>query len=279
MNTYGKRGILVRLLYLMVAMLWYVLTLGGRLGRESVVVLCYHGILFDHRKMFQWQMSRISGKTVEASDFAQLEVSQILERPKICITFDDAFANLLDNALPVLELYRIPAIVFAVGDNLGEKPNWFLPPGHPESNEMVMSLEQLANISKSSLVRIGSHTLTHPDLVKSQSGQIRTELVESKQKLESLLGFCVEDIALPYGSNNEETLTLAQEAGYKRVYTLNPRPTCPLQGNPVIDRFSMSPDVWKIEFLLTCAGAYAWLYPWRNLLRIIRAKNPDSRKK
>ena len=65
MSTYGKRGALVRLLYLMVAMVWYVLSLGGRLGRGSVVVLCYHGIRGDQCKSFRWQMSRVSGKTVE----------------------------------------------------------------------------------------------------------------------------------------------------------------------------------------------------------------------
>ncbi len=270
MSVYGKRGVLVRLLYLMVAMLWYVLTLRGRLGCGSVVVLCYHGIPFDYRKGFQWQMSHISGKTVENPALVRAETSQTMERPKICITFDDAFANLLDNALPALEQYRIPAIIFPVADNLGEKPQWHMLQGHPESNERIMTPKQLAAMSKNSLIKIGSHTLTHPELATIQSEQIRTELVESKKKLESALSICVEDVALPHGSYNDEVLTLAQELEYKRIYTLDPKVYDSGSENPIVGRFSMSPDVWKIEFMLTCAGAYAWLYPWRRFIRQFR---------
>jgi peptidoglycan/xylan/chitin deacetylase (PgdA/CDA1 family) len=217
-------------------------------------------------------MSRISGKTVETLDFRRMEALRTTGHPKVCITFDDAFANLLDNALPALKRYRIPAIVFAVADNLGEIPNWHMPQGHSESNEMVMTAEQLAAISKNSLVKIGSHTMTHPDLVKIRSEQIRTELVESKVKLESLLDICIEDLALPHGSYNEEVLTLAQEMGYKRIYTLDPQATDFEDGNPIVGRFSMSPDAWNVEFMLTCAGAYAWLYPWRRFVRRLKGR-------
>ena len=126
MSVYGKRGVLVRLLYLMGAMVWYVLSLGGRSGRGSVVVLCYHGIRGDQCKSFRWQMSRVSGKTVETLDFERMGALRTTGHPKVCITFDDAFGNLLDNALPVMEQYRIPAIVFAVADNLGKRPCWAL---------------------------------------------------------------------------------------------------------------------------------------------------------
>ena len=94
MSIYGKRGVLIRILYLVGAMLWYVLSLGGRLGHGEVVVLCYHGIPFDSRARFRWQMFRVSGKTVETLDFDRKEVLRTTGHPKVCITFDDAFANL-----------------------------------------------------------------------------------------------------------------------------------------------------------------------------------------
>ncbi len=269
MSTYGKRGILVRLLYLMGAMVWYVLSFGGRLGRGSAVVLCYHGIRGDQCKSFRWQMSRVSGKTVETLDVERMEALRTTGHPKVCITFDDAFANLLDNALPVMEQYRIPAIVFAVADNLGKRPCWALPAGDPDSCENIVTSRQLADLSKHSLVKIGAHTLTHPDLTKIPRDQIKTELTDSKEKLEELLGCPVEELALPHGWYNEEVLTLAQEAGYKRIYTLTPRLACPSSGDPLIGRFLMSCDVWPVEFYLTCAGAYAWLSPWRNFIRTV----------
>jgi peptidoglycan/xylan/chitin deacetylase (PgdA/CDA1 family) len=133
-----------------------------------------------------------------------------------------------------------------------------------------MTTEQLVAVSKNPLFRIGSHTLTHPDLAKIRPDQLKTELTDSKLRLEYFLGSPIEDLALPFGSYNTEVLRMAREAGYKRIYTVEPKPINPMSEEPVIGRFSMSPDVWKIEFLLTCCGAYTWLYPWRRLIRLIR---------
>lgn len=226
----------------------------GLFGKQGAVVLCYHSIFRCQKECFRQQMAQI----------------QTEKYSRVYITFDDAFANLLDNALPILEQYQIPATIFAVADNLGEIPNWHMPQGHCESNERIMTPEQLAVISENSLIRIESHTLTHPDLAKIQSEQIRIELIESKQQLEALLGVHIESLALPHGSYNEEVLTLAQEAEYKMIYTLDPKVYDSEPGNSVIGRFSMSPDAWKIEFMLTCAGAYSWLHPWRRFIRLIR---------
>lgn len=186
------------------------------------------------------------------------------------MTFDDAFANLLDNAIPILERYQVPAMIFAVADNLGNHPRWRMPDGHPEANEPTMTAEQLQAASNNPLIRIGSHTMTHPNLVTIPDDQLRFELGESKRKLEETVGYLIVDLALPHGSYNDQVLSEALKAGYKRIYTLDPKPYDPSSANPVIGRFSVSPDVWKNEFLLTCAGAYSWLYPWRKLIRGIR---------
>lgn len=272
MSTYGKRGIVVRLIYLIGAMLWYIFSFGGQLGRKGIVVLCYHGISSADRNKFKWQMSHISCKSVETADLAKIEKPQSIMQPKVYITFDDAFENFLDNALPSLEQYGIPAIVFAVAGNLGNKPRWQLPEGNPDSEQNIMTDTQLSDLSEHSLIKIGSHTLTHFDLVTIPSDQILTELVDSKEQLEDMLKCTVDEIAFPHGSYNEQVLGLAQEAGYKRFYTLDPKPVCPASGSPVIGRFTMSPDVWKIEFILTCAGSYAWLCLWRKAVRALKGK-------
>jgi peptidoglycan/xylan/chitin deacetylase (PgdA/CDA1 family) len=215
-------------------------------------------------------MSRVSGKTVETLDSRRMEAFRTTGHPKVYITFDDAFENLLENAVPALERYQIPAVVFAVAGNLGRKPEWAISPEHPEASESIMTSDQLVTLSKNSLVRIGSHTLTHPDLTAISSDQVRAELLDSKRQLETLLGCPVEDLALPHGRYNDNVLAIALEAGYKRIYTLDPKPACFSSGNPVIGRFSMSFDVWPVEFYLTCAGAYSWLLPWRNFLRDVR---------
>lgn len=243
--------ILKRLVYLLVSSVFYVLTCRRRRG---AVVLCYHGIKQSQKGRFEQQVGRLSRQF-----------------PLTRITFDDAFANLLDNAIAILSKLKMPAIIFAVSGNFGCTPKWNISCEHAEYNETLMTAQQLKDI-QSDLITIGSHTQTHPDLSKLPLDRVRYELTESKKNLEQLLSKPVEDLALPHGAYNQDVLRIAQEAGYKRIYTLEPRPLT----NPdaeVIGRFSMSPDVWPIEFYLTCAGAYAWLYPFRKLLKELHLRS------
>lgn len=269
-SVYGKRGFLLRLFYLIFALCWYALTLGGRIGRCFLIVLYYHGIPAAMRDKFDWQIQKLSKWKFSAS-FTDRKCLEGIHK-SIYVTFDDAFANLLDNALPVLEQNQVSATIFAVADNLGRLPRWEIPDGHPESTEMIMTAEQLVAVSENPLILIGSHTLTHTDLAKIRPDQLKTELIDSKRRLEQLLHKPIEDLALPYGSYNQEVLSMAQEAGYKRIYTVDTKPINSMSEDAVIGRFCMSPNVWKIEFLLTCAGAYTWLYPCRQFVRFIRQR-------
>jgi len=267
---YAKHGNLIRFIYLTLAVWWFVVTLGGRLAEKTKVVLCYHGVLARQKERFKWQMAGISAQATFYEKRKGGSQHHNGRFPKVCVTFDDAFANLLDNALPVLEKYCIPATVFAVPGNLGEIPCWKMLANHSESYEKTMTADQLVSLSKNHLIKIGSHTLTHSNLVEILPQQAIAELADSKGQLEALLGYAVEELALPYGAYNAAVLTMAQEAGYKRVYSLDPKPVDLEASGAVIGRFSMSPDVWKIEFMLTCAGAYAWLRPWRRFVRQVR---------
>lgn len=254
MTVYGRHGNLIRILYLAVAALGYLLTVGGRLGRKKSVVLCYHGIRPEKKQRFERQMEMLIEKF-----------------PDVRITFDDAFENLLENVLPLLNELRIPATVFAVPGNLGKSPQWNIAVDHPECKEKTMTAQQLKGI-QNERIAIGSHTQTHPNLLNLSPDQVRRELAESKRNLEQLLETTVEDLALPHGACNDEVLRIAQEVGYKRIYTLEPKLNRGDEEGGVAGRFSMSPDVWPIEFTLTCAGAYSWLMGVRRMVQFFRHK-------
>ncbi len=276
MGVYRKRSLLKRLLYLGFAICWWAITCPGRFGHGRVVVLCYHGITAKQKPAFEWQMSKIATRATPVAAFLKALPSRRANLPKVCITFDDAFANLLNNALPALEHYQVPAAIFPVTDNLGYPPHWKMWYGHPESTEMTMTAEQLMVVSKNPLIRIGSHTLSHPDLAKIRPDPLKAELIDSKHRLEQLIGNSIEDLALPFGSYNQEVLRMAREAGYKRIYTLDPTLANPMSEDSVMGRFSMSPDTWKIEFVLTCVGAYSWLHYVRGLRHSIRKLPGDQ---
>lgn len=270
MTIYSKNGLVVRVVYLSVSLFFYIISVICRQKDKDSIVLCYHGIGNDQQQRFREQMCRLA----EHSALPQISYrdgKKSLKTPTVVITFDDAFENLLDNAIPILEEFQIPSIVFAVSGNPGKVPGWNIAPGHPEANEVTVTAEQLITLSRNPLIRIGSHTLTHPDLSRLSADQIQWELAESKRDLEQWLSQPVEDLALPHGAFNDTVLQIAREVGYKRIYTLQPKLMSEGQlQEGVIGRFSMSPDVWPIEFYLTCSGAYAWLLPWRSFIRGVR---------
>jgi len=265
MSVYKKHGIIIRILYLIWSMTGYFLTIGCWLGCKKTVVLCYHGVVPAHREYFRRQILQVNSQRLGVNKSSKTKSSGAFRLPEVYITFDDAFANLLDFALPLLNELCIPASIFAVPGNCGQTPKWNISREHAEYNETLMTAQQLQNI-QSDLITIGSHTQTHSDLSKLLPDQVRWELVESKKNLEKILGKPVEDLALPHGTYNDNVLRIAQEVGYKRIFTLEPRPSTSLESG-AIGRFSMSPDVWPIEFYLTCVGAYAWLFPFRRLLK------------
>lgn len=269
MYVYAKRGILVRLLYLAIAGLWHVLSVGRFWKGETVVVLCYHGVPAAQKERFRRQMATIAtwGIAAPAPNGRPHRLGK--ERTRVYVTFDDAFENLLENALPILDEFNISATVFAVPGNLGQTPKWGICPSHPDYRERVMTAEQLGRISNER-IRIGSHSQTHPDLSRVSVEQMRGELTESKANLEKVAGYSVEDLALPHGAYNHAVLGVAREAGYERVYTQEPQMYKPGTPPGIVGRFPMSPDVWPIEFKLTCKGAYVWLHFLRKGIQVFR---------
>ncbi|MEZ5529339.1 MAG: polysaccharide deacetylase family protein [Porticoccaceae bacterium] len=91
--------------------------------KQRLSILTYHGVLPDHDFMrpneptaaiFDWQMELIShyfNPLPLSEALALMRVGELPERA-VCITFDDGYANNAEQALPILQRWRIPATVF-----------------------------------------------------------------------------------------------------------------------------------------------------------------------
>ncbi len=272
MTPYAKHGLPVRLVYLLIACAWWA---GAMLRRKlaghcrGTVVLCYHGISDWQRARFRRQMTHIASRAVDAVHAGRVHRTRG-RLPGVCVTFDDSFANLCRNALPIMQQLEVPATLFAVTGNLAAMPRWPMPADHPDATEPTMSGSQLRDL-QSALCRIGSHTQNHRRLTTLPPEQLLQELTESRCQLKTLLDRPIHDLALPFGDYNRRVIDAARRAGYRRIFTLDPCLEPLAEG--VIGRFSAEPEMWPIEFRLTCAGAYAWLRPWRRFVRrIARAR-------
>ncbi|PQJ85133.1 polysaccharide deacetylase family protein [Aliivibrio sifiae] len=100
-----------------------------------------------------------------------------------------------------------------------------------------LNWRQVIELSNNELVTIGSHTVTHPRLSQLKSQNVEFELLESKRKLENVLGAEVKHFAYPYGDHNERVKAMVRKVGYSSAVTVISRDVCN------IDRFAL-PRHW-----------------------------------
>lgn len=231
------------------------------------IVLCYHGVREQDVEGFEKQMGWLTNKckVVRISEILTAEPDNF--DAIAAITFDDAFVNLLKNALPVLRKYGLTASIFAPAGNLAQTPKWCIPESSSDRDEMVMSKEQLAEIDKEGF-EILSHTASHPVLTEIDDSALSSELSESKLALEKIVGREVSGIAYPHGAYDSRVCAAAREAGYQLGCTIEPRVVNGDTDSMEIGRVVVSPSDGLFEFGLKVGGAYQAM----SYLRTIRDK-------
>ncbi|MEK6797431.1 MAG: polysaccharide deacetylase family protein [Planctomycetota bacterium] len=223
--------------------------------RGECVILYYHGVTDRQRAGFERQMQWLARRRTIVPLAGAAVAGGAVRRT--CVTFDDALDSVRRNAVPVLARDCIPATVFAVSGNMGRSPAWAMPPGHPDTYEVLMTVEQLRSLP-AELIEIGSHTATHADLTALDDVAVRSELVQSKRELEAALGRPVTAFSVPYGRCPAGLESIAGAAGYQVVVTCEPEPVKAGSNPLAMGRFKVTPDDWTIEFRLKASGAYAW---------------------
>ena len=135
----------------------------------------------------------------------------------LVLTFDDAYDNFADSALPVLQRHGFPATVYAISGWLGRRAEWFAKdPGR--DIPALMSAERLREIQAAGMT-IGSHTVNHVKLGESGRSVQELELRDSKAALEDVLGATVRHLCYPFGSFDLDSVRAAAAAGYASATT------------------------------------------------------------
>lgn len=260
--VYAKKGIIIRLIYLFISIIFWSLTLGGRLFQSHRLILCYHDMTDENAIIFHQQMKLIAKRVVALEN-----TERTLQKPAIVLTFDDAFENVLENVIPIIETLNIPISIYVVTDDIGKKPNWLRGTGHADEHKSLMSGAQIKKLATHPLVSFGLHTHTHPMLTTLNKEDIVYELAKSKQILETISTQKITALAYPHGDFNAEIENIAHSHGLFQLLTLEEAMLPRTQSQGKMGRFLMEPNVWGIEFRLTVDGAYAWLYYFRQMIR------------
>lgn len=154
-----------------------------------------------------------------------LTVSQLAEAVRkgeplaatVGITFDDAFASVVEVAVPLLEERGLNATVFCVAGHLGGRNDWPSSSGEGPTRALARA-EDLAELARRG-VEIGSHGMHHAPLVRDDAALLRRELTESRRVLEDASAAPVTSYAYPYGAEPVSAARRLVEETYRAACT------------------------------------------------------------
>jgi peptidoglycan/xylan/chitin deacetylase (PgdA/CDA1 family) len=170
-------------------------------------------------------------------------------RPRVSITFDDAYRGAIIHAIPELIRRGLPATIFVAPGCLGGPPFWWDHVASPTGLDADMrrrALEELrgdtatvsavlgsgrasngvphvaraatekelANVANAPGIAVASHTWSHPNLVRLTDAELKAELTRSLAWLEERFRSTVRWIAYPYGFHDARVERYAAISGY-----------------------------------------------------------------
>ncbi len=137
-----------------------------------------------------------------------------LPKNPVLITFDDGYANNFEIAAPILKEFGFPATLFVVVQTVGWDNKWHDPAS--ETRIPMVSWTQLKELRAAGW-EIGSHTMNHPNLQKTEPKVISIEMEKSRAVINEFLGETPDTFAYPYGSGEDNNMirNKAKDAGYR----------------------------------------------------------------
>jgi peptidoglycan/xylan/chitin deacetylase (PgdA/CDA1 family) len=222
-------------------------------GDVIVPILLYHHIgyslkdeqvyyvspdVFDQQMnlLYQWGYKTISTELLAR---AIKEGAELPSKPVI-LTFDDGSDTTYTTALPIMQRYGFTGVCYVVYNYVGLT--------HYMTADQIRALHTAG-------WEIGSHSLSHRDLTIHVERQ-ESEIVQSRQRLESMLGVPVLSFAYPFGAYNSDSLNNVHSAGYIAAMGLGNEP---LQGTRNL--FYLSRQVVTGTDDLRTFGS---MLPWRQ---------------
>jgi peptidoglycan/xylan/chitin deacetylase (PgdA/CDA1 family) len=174
-----------------------------------------HRATFCHIQRFKAQMAYLHRFRYAVMSLQQaldgLFHDHFLPQRAVVLTFDDGCQNFRDYAFPVLQRYGFPATVFLVSGLIGKQAQWLADEGRPAPE--LMDRAAILGL-KGENITFGSHTVTHPSLIRVGPARRTAEIVRSKADLEELLGEEIKYFCYPNGDYDDDVVDRVRDAGY-----------------------------------------------------------------
>jgi len=193
---------------------------------QPIPILMYHLVAeLDRRSLYPLQYMPpkqfgLQMRVLRAMGFRSVAMGDLFNKKTsgrtIVLTFDDAYENFYENALPYLKSTGHTATVFAVANQIGGTNAWDISSG--ECPHPLMSAMQLRECVDGG-IEIGSHTLDHVKLAQVPTESAWKQISDSKSVIESVIGTEVRSFSYPHGSHTREVRDLVERAGYAAACT------------------------------------------------------------
>jgi peptidoglycan/xylan/chitin deacetylase (PgdA/CDA1 family) len=149
------------------------------------------------------------------------QVRAIRRVRRVHVTFDDAFRN-IGSVFPDLLALGVPVTIFVCTgftDRGGAPLTVPELADQPHERLETMTWDELREWRERG-VGVGSHTVTHPHLRALSDDELRTELVDSRRRIEEELDRACLWLAYPYGEHDARVRAGAHAAGYAQAFSL-----------------------------------------------------------
>ena len=183
----------------------------------------------------------------------------------LLLTFDDAYADLLTAAAPLLRARGVPGVVFALAGHIGGANTW----GREGATQpRLLDADGLRAVAAAG-IEVGSHGETHRSMPKLEPAELAAELADSATALEALGLPRPRVLAYPYGEWNRDVATATKAAGYEAAFAIHPGLIGPESDRYALPRVEVLSDDTPLRLRAKLATA-AWPPRWRDLaLRMI----------
>lgn len=138
----------------------------------------------------------------------------------VALTFDDGYADFLDQALPLLRAYECTATVFVVAGLCGGTNEW----DERGPRRPLLTDDGVRAVAEAGM-EVGSHGLRHRALAEDVAPEVlRAEVRESRDRLRELTGRPPAGYCYPYGTVGPRAMAEVSAAGYEYACAIDPGP-------------------------------------------------------
>ncbi len=188
---------------------------------------------------------------VRLEEIPDLIRNKKVPRKTIAITFDDGYENNYTCAYPVLKKLGLPATIFIVPALIGR--------------DGYLTWDQVIEMSESSVVSIGNHTMTHAYLPDLAEQKLEMEISDSKRAIESHIRKKIFSFSYPTGGFNDYVRNKVEKTGYAIAVATNPGKDYPKHDLFAMKRLRISQTSDSLlVFWIETSGFYTWIKEHRD---------------